>query len=89
MSKKLKIRHRIFGDDYLEDEHGNKIELKRSLFDNPHFEIDGEKIYPEKGGKILSKKGLARKYCIGLRNSKIKKIYFVIYIRDLYVERLN
>ncbi len=32
MSEKYTIRHRIFGDDYLEDERGNKIELERPLF---------------------------------------------------------
>lgn len=58
MAKKYTIRHSIFGDDYLEDEKGNKIELKRPLFGDPYYEIDGEKLYPEKDGRVLSKRGM-------------------------------
>ncbi len=58
MSKKYTIKQAVFGDDYLEDDKGNKIELKRPLFDDPYYEIEGEKVYPEKEGSVLTKRGI-------------------------------
>lgn len=43
MSEKYTIRHSFFGDDYLEDENGSKIELNKTLLGDSYYEIDVKK----------------------------------------------
>lgn len=59
LPKKLTIRHRFLGGEYLEDEKGNKIEIKRSFFGNDKWiEIGGERIYFTDDEKILVRRGI-------------------------------